>query len=186
MWIRYILWHNVTCFFIDLCFRTNDFDSFTTRAIARFHNIHMFVPWTFPLQAELPIIIWKYICFRTEVIFISTCKKFLCSLNIFPHMIFPTYLETLREMIYLLIFGCLFKHIGFTNANPYDIPFPGTRRHDPNACCFHGIYHRIVNMSRVMYLEAHGHIFIHHFILMYYFDLCVTICFNTRNSIDYL
>ena len=183
MWIRYILWENVTWFFIDLGFRTNDFDSFTAWAIAWFHNIHMFVSWTFPLQAELPIILWKDICFRTEVIFISTCKQFLSSLNVFPHIIFPTYLEALWEMIDLLVLGCLFKHIWFANTNPYHIPFPGTRWHDPNARCFHAVYHWIVNMSRVMYLEPKSHIFIHHFILMYYFDLWVTICLNGCNSI---
>ena len=88
-------------------------------------------------------------------------------------------------MIDFLILSCLFKHIWFANTNPYHIPFPGTRWHDPNASCFHGIYHGIVNMSRVMYLEAKGHVFIHHLILMYYLDLWVSICFNRSNSIHY-
>ena len=107
----------------------------------------MFAAGAFSFETEFPIVIWEYVRFWAKIEFIGTAENLLGSLYVFPHMVFAPKLETLWKMIDFLIFGSFLEHIWFANTNPDDIPFPGTRRHDPYTSCLHGIDNRIIDIS---------------------------------------
>ena len=65
-------------------------------------------------------------------------------------------------MIDLLIFRGILKLVRLTHSSPKNIPFATIWWHDPYASCLHGIDHRVVDVSRLVNLEAKGHVSVHH------------------------
>ena len=74
-------------------------------------------------------------------------------------------------MIYPLVFCCHFQLLRLAHACPQNIVLRTIRWYYPYACSFHSIYHRVVNVRRVMDLKTHCHVFVYHSKLVYFLYL---------------
>ena len=179
MWVWDILRTNVPTFFCHLGFLTNNFDSLSAGAGARFQYIHMFIAWGFSINTEFTIIIWENICFRTKAVLVgATLEHSGSSLYVLPHQIFSSELETIWKMINLLIFRSVFEHLWLADTRPYDVPFPTIWWAYSNASSLHSVNNRIINMSRIMNFETKSHILIKHFVIVNYFQNLLLVLTN--------
>ena len=161
MWIRDISRTYIPSFFCDLSFLAHYFNSFAARTSRWLEYVHVFIARSFSVDTELTIIIWEDVCFRTKTVLVrTTLEHSRSSLNVLPHQVFSPQLETVWEMINLLIFRCIFQHFWLADTCPNDIPFPTVRRTYSYSSSFHCIYNRVVNMSWIVNLETKSHIFI--------------------------
>lgn len=162
MGIRNVLRDNIAIFLVNLGFWPNDLDAFTARTGWRFHDVHMFISWTFTFDAEFTVILREDIRLRTKVKFTSSLEHFLCPLNILPHQIFSPNLKRLGEVVNLLVLRGILELLRFTHSGPENVPFSTVWRNDSYSRCFHSINHRVINMRRIMHFEAEGHVLVHH------------------------
>ena len=123
MWIGNVLADNEAGFASHLSFGTNYFYAFAARASRWLHNVHQFVARTFSLNAELSEVLRKNISLGAEIEVIAARMYLLRPLNVLPHQILPANLETLREVIYLLILRGSFQLLRLAEASPEDVPF---------------------------------------------------------------
>ena len=120
MWIRYILRDNVSRLSLHFLLLSHDLNTSSTTRGTWLHDIHVFVIITFSVHDEFSIVIREQVCLGAEVIL---REKSLHSTQIFPHEILPTYLETLREMIDLLVSGNILQVFWLCLACPHHVPF---------------------------------------------------------------
>ena len=169
-----ILAHNVPWFLLDLSFRTYNLDSLSTRTSRWLHDVHMLVAWGFSVETKLSVLVWENVSARTEGEFVYvTLEHAHGSLDVLPHEIFPSQLETLRKVVDFLILTGVFKLFRLTHAAPQDIPLAWARRTDPNTGSLHSVDNRVINMRTIMDLEAKRHALLHHTVVMYHTQLLI-------------
>ena len=166
MWIRYVLRYYVARFACYLRLWPNDLDALTAWAGWRLHNIHKLVAGAFPLYAKFTIVLWEDIGLWTKVEIIGCGVNLLCSLNILPHKVFAAHLEALREMIYLLVFWGNLELFWLAKPCPENVPLCATWWYNANTSCFHCVHHWVVDVRRIVDLEAQSHVLVHHPVLM--------------------
>ena len=63
----------------------------------------------------------------------------LCSLNVLPHEVFTTHLETLRKVIDFLVLRGYLELLRLTKSGPEYIPLGATWRNNADSRSFHGV-----------------------------------------------
>ena len=154
MGIRNVLWDDIAVFLVNLGFGPNDLDTFAARTGRRFHDVHMFITWTFTFDTEFTVILREDIRLRAKVKFTCSLEHFLCPLNILPHKIFSPNLKGLGEVVYLLVLGCILELLRFTHSGPENVPFCTVWRNNPYSRSFHSVNDWVINMRRIMHFEA--------------------------------
>ena len=150
-----VLRDNIAWLPLDLLLAPYNLDASAARGGTWLHDIHVLVVFCFSVHRELTEIVREQVSLGAEVVFRKDAAH---PTEIFPHHIFATHLETLREVIYFLILCCFFEVLWLRLSSPHDVPLGTVGPNYPAATRLQRIHDRVVDVSGLRYLKPKRHV----------------------------